>query len=629
MTQTETHKEKREKSKIDKTFIPDYDYLFAEGKWDKKHIRKKKLSLFGKLIRLNVLPLTFSTLIYFLQALPTWVLPVVSANLIDIITDALGAGGMTSADWRLFVINVIILAVAILQNVPTTMWRYNIVSKLLRRTSAGIKSSVVRKLQSLSITYHKDMETGRIQSKFIKDTEQIDMMLNLLLFGIIPNAIGIIVATAISVYKNGWVALFFLLVIPCNVALSFAFRKKVRKSYRNFRIENEGMSAKLNDMLTIMPVTKSHGLEQTEIATFSNTLKGVMGAGYRVDKTNAVFGSSAWVVNTFLSASCLVFCCIMAYLGHISVGDILLYQTMFAQISGYVSSLVNNMPALASGTEAFRSVSEIMNATDVEVNVGKIKVPVIDGNVTFNNLSYSYPNSEQLVVKDFSLNVSVGECIAVVGASGSGKTTLMNLIIGFLKPTSGELLIDGKSITDLNLTDYRHNISVVSQNSILLSGTIKENITYGLPCYSEEDLKRALDMANVTEFLNDMPKGIDTEVGENGTKLSGGQKQRVTIARALIRNPRILILDEATSALDNISEYHVQQAIQKSIIGRTTFVVAHRLSTIRNANRIVVMENGEIVETGTFDELLAKKGKFYELKSLNDLNFREAEESLV
>jgi ATP-binding cassette subfamily B protein len=253
----------------------------------------------------------------------------------------------------------------------------------------------------------------------------------------------------------------------------------------------------------------------------------------------------------------------------------------------------------------------------------------IEGHVEFKNVSYKYPNTDQLVVKDFSLDVKPGECIAVVGSSGSGKSTLMNLIIGLLIPTEGQFMIDGKSITEFNLSQYRHHISVVPQNSILFAGTIRENITYGLSKYSEEDLNRAVEMANLNEFLSELPSGIETNIGEHGDKLSGGQKQRITIARALIRNPKILILDEATSALDNISEYQVQKAISKSIRGRTTFIVAHRLSTIRDADRIVVMEQGVAVEMGTYQELMDKKGKFYELKCLSDITAKTAEQALA
>ena len=613
-------------SRSDK-IIPDYDYLFEEN-FDRKG--KPKSKFFSKIVKLNFWQIVYSTFVYLLQSAPTFIMPLITANIIDLTTAAVNSPeGVTSAVWTEIAINAAILGVFIIQNIPTTMWRWHIVSRLLRRTSAGIKSAVVRKLQSLSITYHKDLESGRIQSKFLKDTDTVDSLFNCLMFSIIPNIIGVVVATVISAYKNGVVALFFLMVIPLNVGLSFVFRKKIRQRNRDYRLKIENMSMRLSSMVEMMVVTKAHGLEKTEISSVEQSIKSLENSGIEMDKTMAGFGASAWVVSVFLSAVCLIFCVVLALNGYITVGEVVLYQSMFTAISGYVSGLVNVAPQLGSGFEALRSVSEIMNVKDIEINIGKAEVHHIDGNVVFDNVFYKYPNTKQYVVKNLNFSVKSGECIAVVGASGSGKSTIMNLIIGFLTPNSGQVLIDGKPLTEYNLSEYRHNISVVPQNSILFSGTIRQNITYGLERYSEEDLKKAVETANLDEFIKDLPDGLDTVIGEHGDKLSGGQKQRITIARALIRNPAILILDEATSALDNISEYHVQKAIASSIKGRTTFIVAHRLSTIRDADRILVMDNGECVESGTFEELLAKKGKFYELKTLNDLNIKAAENALA
>lgn len=606
--------------------IPDYECLFQE-ETDKKG--KPKSKFFTKLVKLNLKQIIYSTLVYILQAAPTFIMPLITAHIIDLTTAAVNSGEITADFWTKLAINAAILAFFILQNIPTTMWRWRIVSKMLRRTSAGIKCAVIRKLQSLSITYHKDLESGKIQSKFLKDTDSIDSLFNMLMFSIIPNVIGVIVATGISVYKNGLVSLFFLFVIPVNVGLSFLFRKTIRNRYRDYRLKTEKMSTRLSTMVEMVAVTKAHGLEETEFSAVSDAIKGLEGSGLEMDKTNAKFGASAWVVSVMLSAVCLIFCAILAVNGNISIGEVVLYQSLFTTISGYVSALVNIVPQLGSGFEALRSVSEIMNVKDVEVSIAKKDAVKIEGDVEFEHVSYKYPNTNQFVIKDLNFSVKKGECIAVVGASGSGKSTIMNLIIGLLRPVDGQILIDGKPLDEYNLSEYRHNLSVVPQNSILFSGTIRENITYGLEKYSEEDLSAVVEKANLNEFIKDLPNGIDTVIGEHGDKLSGGQKQRITIARALIRNPSILILDEATSALDNISEYHVQQAISSSIRGRTTFIVAHRLSTIRDADRILVMENGRCVENGTFDELIAKKGKFYELKTLNDINLKAAENALA
>lgn len=611
------------KTKRTDEYVPDYDYLFSEDRADDK---KQKTRFLKKILRINVGAVLLSTIVYVFMSLPLYVTPIVTSNVIDLVTSAVNAGTDVTIP---LIINVGIAAITLFLNVPFTKWRWSITSRMLRDTSAGIKCSVVRKLQSLSLTYHKDMETGKVQSKFLKDTDSVDQLLSVIMMTIIPNLVSAIIATGISIYKNGLVSLFFLVVIPINVVLTRVFNKKIRSGYRDLRHRTEDMSSRLSGMLEMLPVTKSHGLENVEIASAERTIAGVKGAGMRVDRTAASFGAWSFVTNAVLSLGCLAFCSFLAIRGIISLGEIVLYQSMFSSLSSYVSILAGSLPQIGAGSEAFESIAEIMNSRDVELNAGKYTPPDIRGDVEFDNVSYRYPGADHDVVRNFSLNVRAGECIAIVGASGSGKSTIMNLIIGFMKPTGGELKIDGKNIDEYNLSEYRHRISVVSQSSILFSGSIRDNITYGMSRYTEEELSRVAEEANVTEFIKDLPDGLDTDVGEHGGKLSGGQRQRITIARALIRNPRILILDEATSALDNISELHVQRAIAAAAKGRTTFIVAHRLSTIRDADRIVVMQNGEAVECGTYEELMAKKGAFYELKNLNDMRMRSAEAALA
>ncbi len=607
------------------TTIPNYDYLFQlspDGK------RGKGKGFFAKLIRLNFGTLLLSTLLFLFQTAPTWAIPICTSNIINLITQAVKEGGVSDAIWRKLIINAVVLAVLIIQNVPATVLRWRVTSKMLRRTSAGIKCSVVRKLQSLSITYHKDVRTGKIQSKFLKDTDSVDTLFHALMFNIIPSVINVIIAVVISLRGNLWVALFFLLIIPCNVAVTVSFRKRVRSRYKDYRKKTENMSARMTTMLEMVPVTKAHGLEKKEIRTVSESVVELSRSGREVDHTHSFFGSAVYVANNLLSVLCLLFCAVLALKGMIQVGDIVLYQSMFTSLSGAISGLIGIMPMLASGFDALASVNEIMQETNVEEEEGKKIIAVEQGAVRFDGVFYQYPDGEEEVIKDFSLDVRAGECIAVVGSSGSGKTTLMNLLIGLLLPVKGKILIDGEDLAECNLSAYRNHLSVVPQKSILFPGSIRDNITYGLDGYTEEELQAVVEMANVSEFTSDLPEGLNTDVGEHGDKLSGGQRQRVTIARALIRKPKILILDEATSALDNVSEYHVQQAISKSVRGRTTFIVAHRLSTIRNADRIVVLEGGRIVEVGAYEELMEKKGRFYQLKLMNERNVKEAEEGL-
>ncbi len=604
--------------------VTEYEYLFQE-----QEVRgKKKSRFFGRMIKKNFWAIFLSSLIYIIKASPIWITPIVTSNIINVITQYVSGAITRDAVIRSVVINAAVFTVMMVQNIPMHMLWAKICSKMFRDNSANTRSAVVRKLQRLSITYHKEMETGKVQSKFLRDVENVDMLVSHMNDILLPSVFGVLISVGISLYKSGVVTLFFLVVIPVNVLLALLFRKKMSKNSRMLRKDSEAVANKLSTMLEMLTVTKAHGLEDKEYNDFQTEIKRLRKTGRSLDMTNAYFGSVAWVLSNLLSGVCLIFCAYLAFGNKIKVGDIVLYQSLFASINGNVLTLINIMPQMLQGSESVHSISEIMNAADIEeTHIGK-NLPEIAGEVDFDRVSYRYPDSDNHVVKDFSLHVDAGECIAVVGGSGSGKSTLMNMIIGFLKPESGTLSVDGKSLAEVNLSEYRHFISVVPQNSILFAGSIRDNITYGLDGYTEEELNRVVELANIEEFVKDFPAGIDTQIGEHGGRLSGGQKQRITIARALIRNPRILILDEATSALDNISEYHVQKAISSLIKGRTTFIVAHRLSTIRDADRIVVMENGEAVEIGTYDELMEKRGKFYELKNLNDISYREAAAAL-
>ena len=408
-------------------------------------------------------------------------------------------------------------------------------------------------------------------------------------------------------------ALGYLVAAPLAVGLMHAFRGSMHRRNEDFRREVESMSQHVSEMIGMVPVTRAHGLEDVEMEAMNIRLETVRTTGRQVDNVNAFFASSSWVV--FMTAITVVMgaAAWLALNGQVTVDKIALYSALFQTVVFSLGNLINMMPQVSKSLVSIRSIGEVLECPDVEANEGRRPIRQVQGRIEFDDVTFTYPGKGVPAVDRFSLAIEPGECVAFVGESGGGKSTLVQLAIGFLRPQSGRILLDRMPMEEIDMRTWRRHIAVVPQQTILFSGTLRDNITYGLAGYTAGQIEDVINAACLGDFVHQLAEGLDTPVGENGVRLSGGQRQRIAIARALIRNPSVIILDEATSALDSVSEHAVQQAINGLVRDRTTLIVAHRLSTIRDAQRVVVMAAGRVVESGSPKELAASNGPFVAL----------------
>ncbi|MDE7267968.1 MAG: ABC transporter ATP-binding protein/permease [Lachnospiraceae bacterium] len=568
------------------------------------HPMKILLSLY----RGNYHKFVLAVICFFIKHACVWVLPIVTANIINDVT----SGNPDTI--KNIVFYTIFEAVLIGINVPMNYLYTAYKSLATRYVETGLRKALVRKLQQLSIAYHVETQSGRLHSKIMRDVEAVETLSTQMFLSMLNIAINIAVALVVTGTKSKTVLVFFVFAAPVAAITMVSFRNVMRKRNTEFRKEMEETSARIMEMVQLVPVTRAHALEDKEAQKMSGQLLTVAEKGYRLDVVQALFGSVGWAVFQIFQVVCLAFTGYLAVTGSIKVGDITLYQSYFATVVNQVSAIVTLLPTITKGIESVNSIGEVLLSEDVEQNEGKEKLETVEGVFDFQNVSFHYKNNENSVLENFNLHVEQGETIAFVGESGAGKSTILNLVIGFHMAEHGTLLLDGHDISKIDLRTYRQHLAVVPQTSILFSGTIRENITYGCENVSEESLREVVKAANLAELIESLPKGLDTQVGEHGGKLSGGQRQRIAIARALIRNPKIIVLDEATSALDSISEKMIQEAVNNLVKGRTTFIVAHRLSTIREADKIAVIANGGCVEYGTYEELMELKGEFYRMK---------------
>ena len=566
------------------------------------------------LVRGDLRRAVLAFLAYGLKHSPVFVLPAVIADCVDVV--------VKHRPLHQLAVNAIILVVLILQNVPVNTVYARQWSIVVRDLEYRLRYTLSERIQKLSIGYHSRTNAGVLQTKVVRDIENIQTMMQSTADAGFAAVFGLIGALSITAVKAPQFLPFFFVLVPVSGFIITKSRSKLNASNEAFRQTVEGMSGQVNEMAQLIPVTRAHGLEGTALTRVHSSFKRVRDDGHRLDVTTGWFGALAYSSYQLCFVSCVLVAVWMAWhnIGGVTVGEVVMLSSYFHLLAGSAVMLTNLAPTMTKGFASIRSLGEVLSNEDIEHNEGKRAVGGVQGDVVFESVTHRYPDAADAAVAGIDLHVRQGETIALVGPSGAGKSTLVNLAIGFIRPDAGRVLLDGADMDALDMRTYRRFVSVVPQETVLFEGTVAENVGYGIADADIAHIEAALRDANAWEFVVSLPEGLDTLLGPRGATLSGGQRQRLAIARALIRDPRVLVLDEATSALDTASEVLVQEALERLMSGRTTFIVAHRLSTIRNADRIVVLDRGRIAEVGTHAQLLDRGGLYADLVARSNVS---------
>ncbi|HDJ3520660.1 TPA: SAV1866 family putative multidrug efflux ABC transporter [Staphylococcus aureus] len=483
-----------------------------------------------------------------------------------------------------------------------------------------IRKKLYNHLQALSARFYANNQVGQVISRVINDVEQTKDFILTGLMNIWLDCITIIIALSIMFFLDVKLTLAALFIFPFYILTVYVFFGRLRKLTRERSQALAEVQGFLHERVQGISVVKSFAIEDNEAKNFDKKNTNFLTRALKHTRWNAY---SFAAINTVTDIGPIIVIGVGAYLaisGSITVGTLAAFvgylELLFGPLRRLVASFTTLTQSFASMDRVFQLIDEDY---DIKNGVGAQPIEIKQGRIDIDHVSFQYNDNEAPILKDINLSIEKGETVAFVGMSGGGKSTLINLIPRFYDVTSGQILIDGHNIKDFLTGSLRNQIGLVQQDNILLSDTVKENILLGRPTATDEEVVEAAKMANAHDFIMNLPQGYDTEVGERGVKLSGGQKQRLSIARIFLNNPPILILDEATSALDLESESIIQEALDVLSKDRTTLIVAHRLSTITHADKIVVIENGHIVETGTHRELIAKQGAYEHLYSIQNL----------
>ncbi len=487
---------------------------------------------------------------------------------------------------------------------------------------ARMRSDLFDHLERLPYSFYDHHETGKIMSRMTNDLFDVVELAHHGPENLIISVLSILISFTYLMGINVWLTLIVFACVPFLAVISFTLRKKMRKAFRDTRSAMAEINASTETSISGIRVTKAFTNAEKEKEKFEEGNRKYKTARKDSYSAMARFHSGNTFVTDIFNVVVLIAGGLFLYNGKIQFGDYSAFIVSINMFIGPVMTLINFMEQFENGVTGFERFCEIMDAEPEKDTAYAREAGQLKGHIEFRNVSYAY-DEDKRVLRNVNLDIAQGKKFALVGPSGGGKTTICHLIPHFYDVVSGEILLDGKEIHSLTMESLRQNIGIVQQDIYLFNDTMRENIRYGRLDATEEEIVEAAKRANIHDYIMSLPDGYDTKIGERGVRLSGGQKQRLSIARVFLKNPPILILDEATSALDNTTEILIQNALDELCVGRTTLVVAHRLSTIKNADEIAVVDDGRIIEQGSHDELM-KKGGMY--SRLYQLQFREEEE---
>lgn len=478
---------------------------------------------------------------------------------------------------------------------------------------AGLRGEIFNKLHFLNFGYLDRQRSGRLLAKYTLDTQKVETALHQILNQFLPGIFYSLSISLILIALHWQLSIVLLLMIPILLLIRALFHARLKASNEHSRIAQERLTGHASEAITALKLVRSLGEERQVTERLEEHSSAFAQTRVQLSALNSIFGTFTYASGQFLSLLVIAGGAWFVIDGSMTLGTLMAFMAGLPIIISPVHLISTIGEQYFVGAASYRSIKELLDSTYVEDWHGTRQLASLRGEIEFDRVTFAYPGTGRNVIRELSLHIRPGEHIALVGHSGSGKSTLTYLLLGLYRPDSGEIRIDGVPQAELDMRWLRKQCAVVLQENLLLSGTVAENIRFAKPDATDDEVRMAARLANAEEFIEKMPDGYNTIVGERGVMVSGGQRQRLSIARAILRNPRILILDEATSALDYESERLVQEAIERLGRGRTVITIAHRLSTIRNADRVVVLDQGRIIEQGTFDELRKKGGYFFDL----------------